>query len=217
LDITEWKNKNLTDLTLLELAYAHLGGSLSYKLKDGHLKSILPITLQEINHARHMEYSKNFVPIVGAFAVIEQIGFCYARTDMDVYSNSAASPILKALYYFADYSEGHMDTKAIYALRNSFLHNASLMAISKHSNKPSFNFRFDRGIDSLFLYSSVSWDGKIETYKPEMTTLVNPNKVIELAASVAKKALECLEAGSLNVTLEGREKELYYRYLKHFS
>jgi len=217
LDISEWKNKILTELSLSELAYAHLGGASFYQLKDGHLKSILPITLQEINHAKHMEYSKNFVPVVGAFAVIEQIGFCYARTDKEEFSNSASSPILKALYYFADYPEGHMDTKAVYALRNSFLPNASLMAIAQHKNKPSFNFRFDREIQTLVEYSSVSWDGNIESYKPEMTTLINPNKIIELASSVAQKALECLEAGTLNVTLAGGQKELYYRYLKHFS
>jgi len=66
LDTSEWKNKTLTELSLLELAYAHLGGATFYQLKDGHLKSILPIALQEINHAKHMEYSKNFIPVVGA-------------------------------------------------------------------------------------------------------------------------------------------------------
>ena len=215
MDISKWMEKRLIDLSLLELAYAHLGGKSYYQLKDGELKSILPVTLQEINHARHKEYSKNFVPVVGAFAVIEQIGFCYSRTDITTFSNSAASPILKALYYFTDYPEGHLDTKALYALRNSFLHNASLMAIAQHKNKPSFYFQFDRKIENLAKYSTVAWDGKVETFRPEMTTLINPDKIINLASSIVDKALACLEAGTLSVDLEGGEKELFYRFLKH--
>jgi hypothetical protein len=181
------------------------------------MKSILPITLQEINHSRHKEYSKNFVPVIGAFAVIEQIGFCYSRTDIPKFYNSDSSPILKALYYFADYPEGHIDTKALYALRNSFLHNASLMAIAKHKNKPSFYFQFDREIDSITKYSPVVWDGKVETFKPEMTTLINPDKIIDLASTIADKALAYLEAETLSVDLEGGQKELFYRFLKHFD
>lgn len=217
MDISEWRFKKLTDLTIFELAYAHLGRALNYQLEDGHLESILPITLQEINHVKRNLYSRNFVPIVGAFAVIEQIGFCYARTDIQEYTNQNASPILKALHYFADLQEGHMDSKALYALRNSFLHNASLMAIAQHKNKPSFYFRFDREIDCLVKYSKTNWDGNIDSFKPEMTTLINPDKIIELASSIADKALKCLEDRSLRITLEGGEKELYYRYLKHFN
>lgn len=216
MDISKWMDKGLRDLSILELAYAHLGGGSYYQLKDGELRSILPITLQEINHSRHREYSKNFVPVVGAFAVIEQIGFCYSRTDIPKYSNPASSPILKALYYFADYPEGHQDTKALYALRNSFIHNASLMAIAHHRNKPSFYFQFDREIESLTRYSPVVWDGKIETFKSEMTTLINPDKIIDLASSIADKALACLEEDILSVDLEGGQKELFYRFLKHF-
>jgi hypothetical protein len=217
LNISEWNEKELTDLSILELAYAHLGGKSHYQLKDGELKSILPIALQEINHVRRNEYSKNFVPVIGAFAVIEQIGFCYSRNDIQTYSNPDASPIFKALYYFAGYPEGHIDTKALYALRNAFLHNASLMAITKHKNKPSFYFQFDRDIEGLTKYSTVDWNGNIETFKPEMTTLINPNKLIELASSIADNALGCLEAGVLIVDLEGGEKELFYRFLKHFK
>jgi hypothetical protein len=51
MDISTWKKKFVDELNILELAYAHLGSAGSYRLKDGWLKSILPITLQEINHA----------------------------------------------------------------------------------------------------------------------------------------------------------------------
>ncbi|KEQ18699.1 hypothetical protein [Endozoicomonas numazuensis] len=217
LNISEWKSKTLQDLTLMELAYAHLGKASFYQLRDGCLKSILPITLKEINHSKHMEYSKNFVPVAGAFAVIEQVGFCYSRTDIPKHSNNKASPLLKSLYYFAGYPEASMDMKALYALRNSFLHNASLMSIATHSNKPSFYFQFDRHIDEVVQYSNTQWDGNIETFNPEMTTLINPEKIIDLASIVVDSALDCIANEFLQVSLKGGEKELYYRFLKHFN
>ncbi|NHI02219.1 hypothetical protein [Oceanimonas sp. MB9] len=216
MDTSTWKEKNVDELSIFELAYAHLGGAGSYRLKDGWLKSILPITLQEINHARHMEYSKNFVPIVGAFGVIEQIGFTYKRNDKVEYLNPNASSINKALYYFADYEEGSDDVKALYALRNSFLHNASLMAKALHANKPSYYFQFDREIDVLVQYPETPWDGNILTFKPEHTTLINPERVIDLARIIVDSALECLESNVLEVDLECGERELFYRFLKHF-
>ncbi|GAA0794242.1 hypothetical protein [Marinobacterium sediminicola] len=216
MDISIWKEKYVDELSILELAYAHLGNAGSYRLKNGWLKSILPITLQEVNHARHMAYSKNFVPVVGAFGVIEQIGFTYKRSDKLEYSNQNASSINKALYYFAGFEEGSEDVKALYALRNSFLHNASLMAKALHSNKPSYYFQFDREIDVLVQYPDETWDGNILNFKPEYTTLINPEKVIDLARSIVGSARQCLEDDVLEVDLECGERELFYRFLKFF-
>ncbi|MEL0636688.1 hypothetical protein V6259_07915 [Marinomonas sp. TI.3.20] len=216
MDISTWKEKYVNELSIFELAYAHLGNAGSYRLIDGWLKSILPITLREINHARHMEYSKNFVPVVGAFGVIEQIGFTYKRNDKVEYQNQNASSINKALYYFAEFDEGSEDVKALYALRNSFLHNASLMAKALYPNKPSYYFEFDREMDVLVKYPDTSWDGDISTFKPEYTTLINPDKVIDLAEVIVDSARDCLEKNMLEVDLECDERELFYRFLKHF-
>ncbi len=217
MDTSTWKDKYVDQLSILELAYAHLGNASSYPVKGGILKSILPITLQEINHARHMEYSKNFVPVVGAFGVVEQIGFTYKRTDMTEFSNPKASSINKALYYFAGFEEGNEDVKALYALRNSFLHNASLMAKALHQNKPSYYFQFDRQIDVLVKYPDVAWNGDISTFEPQYTTLINPEKVIDLARIIVDSALGCLQSGVLEVDLEFGEKELFYRFLKLYK
>ena len=217
MDIINWKDKNLTDLTLLELAYAHLGHHDSYQLKDGRLESILPITLSEINHVRTNIYSRNFVPIVGAFGVIEQIGFCYQRRDMPKYSNEKASPICKALYYFAGFEEVSGDVKALYALRNSFLHTGSLLSKAEHKNKISYYFGFNREMSEIVRHSIEVWDGNIETlaFKNKITW-VNPEKIIDLAFSIRKEALSCISKGVLEVGLKHGKKELYYRFLKHY-
>lgn len=204
------------DLSLLELAYAHLGKHGHYQLKDGHIESILPIALSEINHVRSNNYSKNYVPIVGSFGVIEQIGFSYKRTDMSSYTNENASPINKALYYFAGFSEDADEIKVLYALRNSFLHSASLMSKALHKNKPSYYFRFDREISNILQNPTAMWNGDIETFQSGLhQTIINPEKIIDLAFNIRNKAIECLENEVLEVALEGGERELYYRYLKH--
>ncbi|MDJ0695575.1 hypothetical protein [Mastigocoleus sp. MO_188.B34] len=213
---SDWKNKSLTQLSIEELAYAHLGGADSYQLKDGYLDSILPIICQEIRHSRNMNYSKNFVPVVSSFAVIEQIGFSYSRNDKLEYSNPCASPIKKAMYYFADYEEDDRDIEALYSLRNSFLHNASLMAKAKHTNQTSFYFQFDRSLNKLAEYPNFNWDGNIQNFEPEtMTTLINPNYIIKMAFDIVEKALSCLEDNTLDVCIKDGKQELYYRFLKY--
>ncbi|CUB03155.1 hypothetical protein [Marinomonas fungiae] len=214
MDTTHWQNKTVEELSLHELAYAHLGHQGVYRLKDGLLRSVLPTVLREVNHSRHLEYSKNFVPIVGAFGIIEQIGFAYKRSDMEAFKNKDASCIKKALYYFASYPENSEDIKALYALRNSFLHNASLMAKAQFKNQPNYFFQFDRDIETIAMYPQHPWDGNIETFSYQQTTIVNPEKIIDLAFTVVDKARDCLDQGTLEVNLESGEIELYYRYLK---
>jgi len=216
MNVMNWREKDLLDLSLIELAYAHLSRTGSFELKHSRLESILPLTLNEIKHVRSNLYSRNFVPIVGSFGVIEQIGFSYSRNDMPAYSNAKASPINKALYYFAGFSEGSDDMKALYALRNSFLHSGSLLSKATHANKPSYYFQFNREMPELIKYPDNPWDGNIETFSVNQKTEINPEKVIDLAFSIRDTALECISSGTLQVELEQGEKELYYRFLKNF-
>lgn len=55
MDTSNWKNRNLVDLSPVELAHAHLCNQFGIRLENGYLESILPVVLQEINSARHRE------------------------------------------------------------------------------------------------------------------------------------------------------------------
>lgn len=52
MNIMNWKEKDLLDLSLMGLAYVHLSRTGSFELKHSRLESILPITRNEINHVR---------------------------------------------------------------------------------------------------------------------------------------------------------------------
>ncbi|CAM4395117.1 hypothetical protein [Pseudoalteromonas maricaloris] len=214
MDISNWKNRKLEELSLLELAYAHLCNQHGIRLKDGNLESILPVILQEISSVRYRDRSKNFLPVAGAFSVIEQIGFCYINTEKPKFTNDKASCIKKSLHYFSGLMEGHSDVEALYALRNSYLHNASLMAKAQFPKKPSYYFQYDNSLECMVQEPSVPWSGDISKFKASMTTFINPSLIIDLAESVAEEAANCLEKGTLEVVLESKEPELYYRYLK---
>ncbi|NWO01429.1 MAG: hypothetical protein HLX52_00510 [Idiomarinaceae bacterium] len=175
------KNKPFTDLSLKELAFVHLNYHRDWlRVKGGTLCSNLSLVIREIRHAKFQTYSRSFLPVAAAFTVLDQIGFCYSRSDIPVFSNSDASPIKKSLYYFCGLGDNDRDTKALYAMRNSFLHTSSLLSKGKWSNQPSYNFVFYRYLNILIQHPLSDWDGDFNTLKLEMTTYINPERLIEL-------------------------------------
>lgn len=214
MDISSWRNKDLVELSAIEMAYAHLNNSSGYQLKDGYLTSVLPVILREIRHVRYQMYSQNYVPVVAAFGAIEQIGFSYSRTDIQEFPNANASSIIKALYYFADFSYESPDLTTIYALRNSFLHCASPVSQAQYNKKPNYHFIFDRQLDTLIKYPEIEWDGDMRTLAFDNATHINPEKVIDLATVIRDMAIDCLHNNNLRVNLEYGAEDIYKRFLR---
>nr|WP_320165783.1 hypothetical protein [uncultured Methylophaga sp.] len=215
MDISNWHKKKLVELSDIEMAFAHLShNSSGYQLKDGYLQSVLAMVLGEIRHTRFQLYSQNYVPVVAAFGAIEQVGFSYSRNDISEFSNPNASPLSKALYYFADFEENGPDLRAVYALRNSLLHCASIVSQAKHSNKPSYHFIFDRELESLIKHAKDEWDGDIKTIRYDNATHINPVKLINLATTIRDKALDCINESTLVINLDYGAEEIFKRYLK---
>ncbi|MEH6393335.1 hypothetical protein [Pseudoalteromonas sp.] len=208
------KNKRLEELSLDELAYVHLNGSEFNEIKDAYLDSSLPLVINEIRHAKYQRYSQNFLPVAAAFTVLDQLGFCYSRKDIPAYSHANASSIKKSLYYFCNFQENDQDTKTIYALRNSFLHTASILSKAENNNQPSHRFVFDRSALDLIKYPRVAWDGNFYNLKSEMTTFVNPEMFVEMAEEAVHKACNYLYNDNLIVTCKSGEAEFFYRFLK---
>ena len=210
------KSKNLTELNLLDLAYIHLDHGGHVEVNDGYMNSSLPLILQEIRHAKGQRYSRSFLPVSAAYTVLDQLGFIYARNDMARYSDSNASSIKKALYYFCGFGENCRDTKTIYALRNSFLHNASLISKAERDNQPNHRFMFDSNLNKLISYPETDWDGDFENLDNlKNTTAINQNTFIDLVEDAVRNVRELFRSGKLDVTLQGGEIEFYYRFLTH--
>jgi hypothetical protein len=208
------KDKELNELSLNELAFVHLNGSDWNEIKRGILHSVLPIVIREIRHAKLQTYSQNFLPLAAAFTVLDQIGFCYSRNDMAPYSSANASSIKKSLYYFCGFGDNDENTKALYALRNSFLHTSSLLSKGERDNQPNYSFVFDRSSETMIKAADIAWDGDFNNMQPNMSTVVNPNLVVDMVEETVKKALELLFNNKLVVSCAGGGAEFYYRFLK---
>lgn len=211
---TSIKEKTLEELSLEELAFIHLSGFDSIQIKGGWIMSVLPAVIGEIRHAKHQRYSRNFIPIAAAFTVLEQLGFCYSRNDMPAYSNPNASPIKKSLYYFCNFAENDTYTKAIYALRNGFLHTASLVSKGLSTKHQSYIFNFDRNLDALIVHPEESWNGDFDVLQPHMATLINPTRLIDMIENTVNHTLKLFLDGKINVECPGGPREFYYRFLR---
>lgn len=209
-------DKNLNELTLKELAFVHLNGQRYNNIKHGTVHSVLPLVIGEIRHARHQGYSKNFLPLAAAFTVLDQLGFCYSRSDIPAYSNNNASSIKKSLYYFCEFPDNDRDTKTLYALRNSFLHTASCLSKAEMPNQPNHSFVFDKDSCDLIQYPDTPWDGDFTHLNDSMSTIVNPVLLVDMIEASVGNALKYLYDEKLEVSCDGGGAEFFYRFLKFY-
>ena len=199
-------NTALYQFSIKELAHIHLSGC-KRPIEGGTIFSLLNIVLREIRHAKGYDKSKNFIPVVGAFAVIEQIGTAYEAIHIE--KSSATNPIKKAIHYFSDTVSSSEDIDILHALRNSLVHEASLVRTQKN---PIHFFRYNWDLELAVKAPTYSWNGNFNTFNPAHNfTEINPNLVIELAFEIVANAIKYLDIGMLEIKLE--KHELLHRYL----
>lgn len=211
--------KTLEQLTLLELAEIHLDiYGLPKQLADGWVESGMGKLVTEIRQSQPRVYTGFFSPLYGAFALMDQIGEIYVDKSLPA-PNSAASGIKKALYYFGGMTFDSDEMKALYGLRNSLMHNGSLLYRGRFQNGawtgPFHRYRWNKAQAETVVLPSQPWDGSLATLKFEKMTTINVGAICDLAVKIVGKARDALAAGNLEVRLQEGEPELYYRYLHH--
>jgi hypothetical protein len=141
--------------------------------------------------------------------ILDQIGKCYRPKSKPKIENG--SSIIKALTYFTTLTEDEIN--AIYALRNAFFHDFSLLNINK--DKPKFQHVFSvegHPTNSLITLPKVNWDGQIDTRTSDTATRINLKALGDLVEDVYKKLLVLEKDGELILDLPGGEHELVNRY-----
>lgn len=209
------ESKRLNEMSALELAFVHINGRKINKIKDGYLASVIPVVLREIAHSKEYGNSKNFLPVSASFTVLDQLGFCYSRNDMDVCKknngNDEVNNIKRALYYFCGIDNNSDDSDALVGLRNSFLHTASCLSKALHNGQSNYCFSIERSDGCLVEHPSDSWDGDFEKLNEDMVTVVNKEKLFNVVEASIETALNLLYENKLNVLCD--EKEIYFRFL----
>lgn len=215
-------NKTLQELTIHELASVHLHPYYHpISIADGLIWSGLGPLVTEIQQSRSMVVTGFFSPLYGAFALLDQIGNVYSNTARRDPINERASGIKKALYYFGNMAFDSNEMKALYCLRNSLVHDGSLLYRGRYDQKqsqwkgPFYRFSHNKELTSPVKLPTVAWDGNLENISRATTTEINTREISMLSIEAVYSARSCLEDGTISINLNEGEIELFYRYLNH--
>ncbi|HYS38272.1 MAG TPA: hypothetical protein VEO01_21860, partial [Pseudonocardiaceae bacterium] len=117
-----------------------------------------------------------------------------------------------ALRTFSSEDEPTID--ALYALRCALVHDYSLANVAPNGNPQRTHlFRLDANATTpLIQFPSARWDGNYASVTPENETLVNLQKVGDLAVSVVARLRTEHDAGNLDIRLDLTEFELRYGF-----
>jgi hypothetical protein len=212
-------DKKFSELSARDYASIHLnhgripGGEAITKLNNCSILTMTGTLIGEARHASFFPDSRNMLPVLGWFAVLDQLGSCYINKAKPLYGNSAASGIKKSLYYLCDFEIDDEQTKTLFGLRNALVHDSSFFSIGRGSDPRHYFFRYDFSLDSSIQAAEARWDGNFSNLREEVTTLVNPKEIQALAEGAYTKAFQLLEDKNLGTAFSGRHIEIAYRYL----
>lgn len=216
--------KTLQELTIEELANIHLdlyGNPVT--LADGYMLSGMGSLVTEIQQSLPRTYTGFFSPLYGAFALLDQIGEIYSNKTVAACPNPMASGIKKGLYNFCNMVFDGDEMKALYGLRNSLMHDGSLLYRGRYDETrsiwrgPFHRFRWNKDLVCPVKLPESQWDGNLETLSAGTTTEINVREICQLALSAVERAADLLKDGNLGIHIREGDIELYYRYLFHQS
>lgn len=209
-------DKEISELTVQEFAFIHLDtGITPIYTKEAGLRSTLSFINQNIHQGLTLENSKQLMPYLSLFAVLDQLGICYERIDQPQprYSNG----IKRALVYFGELEETNELIDVLYALRNGLLHNVSL---TSYDRKKHYRFKYDYQIPTIFQHAEKQWNGDyvlLDEDPQKYSTSINVNKFRDLVVGCIDKAAELNQSSLLRLRLAGGVRQLYYDYIRSVS
>jgi hypothetical protein len=175
-------------LSAAETVEAHILGQLPPGDRSYFYSSSLEHALREMNSAGARHNSQLIVPLIAAFAILDQVGECYA-----LHSRLQGEPqnaIKRSFHHFAPKSEpiDPREAHALYMLRNGLVHDASLTSLDRKA-KAWWVFRMANHIDRLSVPPRRMWTGKAEDISLETITWVNPERLIDFVNLVRSRLI----------------------------
>ncbi|MBI2284508.1 MAG: hypothetical protein HYU71_12420 [Bacteroidetes bacterium] len=159
-------------------------------------------------------YLGNWIGAIGYITILDQIGKCYRPTYKEIIKDTKISPIKKALFYFANLNEKEVD--AIYALRNAFHHDFSLLNLDENKKRAKYIHHFQvnaHPTEYIVKLPLTQWDGDINNRNNGNATYVNLQALGDLVENVYAKLLTLESNGEIVLELAGGEAELKARYI----
>lgn len=198
--------------------YAHCDISSSGAFTQGfgiRHKSTVSLLLAETKHSSLSEYGGKLLPLLGALSAMDQYGTCY-DTIPPAFPPGLAnkSSIIKSAHNFLNILVNTSDSDALYALRNSLMHQSSLISVGTQKTPKHYWFEIDNTIKALFNHAEIAWDGQFNTRNSKNRTKVNASKVLDLALSLTTILKEKHENKELELALTGGLQELLTTYVE---
>lgn len=197
---------------------AHCDISAYGKWVFGHgvvCKSTVSHLLAETKSASVREYSGKLLPLLGALSAIDQYGTCYEPIPATFPTGlSNKSGIIKAAHNFLGISVNSPDSDALYALRNSLMHQSSLISVGAQSKPKHFWFEIENENNkNIFKHAKTPWNGIYNTRCADNKTIVNSKLVMDLAFTLIDKLKQAHSQAQLRLTLANGLQELLTSYV----
>ncbi|MFT4900156.1 MAG: hypothetical protein ACI9U0_001957 [Flavobacteriales bacterium] len=207
IDIYEhFKEKNLEELSIEELAYTHLYYHTSTPLKNCNITSCLSELRETLSASFINRRTNQYVPLMVSFAILDQIGCLYHVRNQ---SPSYANGIKRALTSFSNFPSS--DLEALVTLRHGLFHDGSLLSINNNTGT-SVYFRMVKDSGQVITQPQNTWDGIYHDKLSDYVTRVDLKELQQLVLSVIDKCREHLLNDELAISITD-PKEFYYKFL----
>jgi hypothetical protein len=203
-----YQSKLLSDLTLQELAYAHLDSVPgTFRLNNGTLSSCLNDLIEAGSASFNNFRTKQYVPLLAYFSILDQIGGIYERTNMTC---SYKNGIKRALSQYSSFTIAS-DLEMLVTLRHGIFHDGSLV-YKNTTTGTNVVFRMTVNSQKLLTYGKNIWDGIYHDDMTDFVTKIDLKKLQEVTNEVVKNCKESLLNGS-TVCKTASTREFFYKYL----
>lgn len=157
--------------------------------------------------------SHTWLGAIAYLLIVDQIGECYETSKV---IPNVGSPFRKALHYFSDLSE--CDSKILYGLRGSLVHNYSLVSRYKRDPKNPWDycyvFELEADSDSSLINTpQEKWTGDISLIdRKKHSTRIILKKIGDLVEGIYKKLCYFNKENNLNLTADLTPEDLLKRF-----
>lgn len=200
--------KIISQLTIEELAYIHLDLMHGCQvLKSGRLSSGLYDLVETVTASFNNNRTRQYVPLLGSFAILDQIGGIYSRNDKSTrYDNG----IKKALDLFSNFNDPD-DLETLVTLRHGIFHAGSLL----HSNRNTginVCFRMVVSSGNVLTPPIKIWDGVFHHDLKDYVTRIDLKELQSLTTEVVRECRRLLLDGKITIKTSN-PVEFFHKYL----
>lgn len=209
--LADKKIEELDNRELIEVFLIERNEPIQFKFDE--VRTTLSMTLEGIKENLKKLSTRNLLPIMGIFSVFDMLGSSFNNTEK---TTNAGSSIKRCLNFFVTSQLDRDDIEALYALRNSIVHNSSLISISKYENKKNYYFRYNSNLSTLLKHADSDWNGDFDELngnQDKYTSEINIFKLNDLMQECLSNVRNLNLRGKIELRYSGLQ-EFYYHYFR---